>query len=204
MKISRTALAVSALLSFAAMVAPASADNLVVFDWTTGAAPGTTGSQMPVGSGTITVDESTTTTVDGVVGDKITQITGTFGGATINGLVAAGGGSFGNDDLLFPSGTKAATGELLDGNGLAFTEAGSSVIYNIWGNAPNTDASELGSNPYVLYSSATGELSGTFAIAPVPLPGSVWMLILGVAGLGFMSQTARKQRQRGSLGSFAG
>jgi hypothetical protein len=198
MEIPRAALAVGALLSFAAVVAPANADTLVTYDWTTSGV-GTSG-EIPAGAGTITVDTSTTTTVDGVVGDAITGITGEINGANISGLVAVNGGAFAdNDNLLFPTGAPT----VLDGDGLAFTETGSSTIFNLWGAAPNTSPSELGPNPYVLYSTTNGELSGTFAITPVPLPASVWLMFLGLGGLGFMGLAARRQRYTGSIGAFA-
>lgn len=203
MKISRAALAVGALLALAASVAPAYADTFTTYNWTTSGV-GTSG-EIPAGAGTITVDTSLTTTVDGFVADKITAITGSIGSGSgalsISGLSGVDTNPFSsNDNLLFTSGSPASS---LDGAGLAFTVTGASGVFSLWGNAPNTQPGELGPNPYVLYSSSTGELSGTFNLAPVPLPSSVWMLILGLGGLGFAALHKSKRSNDESAGFFA-
>ncbi|HEV2700053.1 MAG TPA: VPLPA-CTERM sorting domain-containing protein [Steroidobacteraceae bacterium] len=195
MNISRAALAVAAVLSFAAVAAPASA-TIVTYDWTTSGV-GTSG-ELAAGSGTITVDTSQTKVVSGFTGDLITGITGSIGNDTITGLVAANGGNFGNnDDLLFVTGTPT----VLDTNGFSFKGS-------IGGVAQTTDFTLLsscslgstttctGPNPIQLDGPGGTFLNlgqGSFTITPVPLPASAWMLLFGIGALGLAAVRQSKQ-----------
>jgi hypothetical protein len=174
MKFLRPVLAVAALLPLAAAMAPASASTLT-FDWTlTGPAASLGGLPAP-GSGTLVVTTGTTS-------DTITSITGTLGTFTITGLLAPGTLE-GNDNLLYPSGTAP-----LDTNGFAVSTSGGNIsILSQFpeGTPPSGNAyEEIG---------AAGFGVGTFAItaAPVPLPASVWMLVLGLGGLGLAGRAKK-------------
>lgn len=209
MKISRAALAVAAVLSFAAVAAPASA-TIVTYDWTL-----TSTATVPNGgingSGTITVDTSQTTSVQSAtnpsvyfVGDLITGITGTVNGGgsnqetiTINGLASAGASPQNDDNLLFVSGQP----ELLDLKGFAFTSAATgSTTFDLFSSLALGSTTTPGSNPYQLVGPGGqfGSLGvGTFTITPVPLPASAWMLLAGLTGLGFAA-VRQSRRQVGA------
>jgi hypothetical protein len=210
MKISRTALAVAAVLSFAAAAAPASA-TILTYDWTL-----TSTSTVPNGgingSGTLTVDTSQTTSVQSAtnpsvyyVGDLITGISGHVNGGgsnqesiTINGLAPVGASAESDDNLLFVSGQP----ELLDPKGFAFTSAATgATTYDLFSSLALGSTTTPGSNPYQLVGPGGqfGSLGvGTFTITPVPLPASAWLLVFGLAGLGFAA--ARQSRQRSGSG----
>jgi hypothetical protein len=176
MKFLRPVLAVAALLPFAAAMAPASASTLV-FDWTlTGPAANLGGVPSP-GGGTLTVTTGTTS-------DTITAVTGTLGTFSITGLLAPGTLES-NDNLLFPSGTAP-----LDTKGFAVSTSGGniSILSQFAEGTPPTGNAyeEIGAGGFGV---------GTFAItpAPVPLPSSVWMLALGLGGLGYGAKRLKKQ-----------
>jgi hypothetical protein len=209
MKISHTAVAVAALLSFAAVAAPASA-TMVTYDWTL-TSTSTVANGGFNGSGTLTVDTSQTTSVQSAtnpavffVGDLITGITGSVnaGGTnqehiTINGLASAGASPENNDNLLFVSGQP----ELLDLKGFAFTSAATgSTAFDLFSSLALGATTTPGSNPYQLVGPG-GEFGslgvGTFAITPVPLPASAWMLLVGL-GLGWVAlrRTGRRSGMR--------
>ncbi len=208
MKISRTALAVAAVLWFAAVAAPASA-TIVTYNWTlTSTATVLNGGFN--GSDTITVDTSQTTSVQSAtnpsvfyVGDLITGITGhvNAGGSnqesiTINGLAAVDASAEYNDNLLFVSGQP----ELLDLKGFAFTSAATGTTpFDLVSSLALGSTTPPGSNPYQLIGPGGqfGSLGvGTFTLTPVPLPASAWMLLLGLTGLGLMMvrQSGHKAR----------
>lgn len=212
MKISRAAGAVAAVLSFAAVAAPASA-TIVTYDWTL-----TSTATVPNGgingSGSITVDTAQTTSVQSAtnpsvfyVGDLITGISGQVNGGgsnqesvTINGLAAAGASAENNDNLLFVSGQP----ELLDLKGFAFSSAATgSTPFDLFSSLTLGSTTTPGSNPYQLVGPGGqfGSLGvGTFTLTPVPLPASAWMLILGLGALGF---AAARQSTRHSAAGFA-
>ena len=176
MRFLRPILAVAALLPLAAAMAPAGAATLT-FDWTlTGPAASLGGVPAP-GSGTLVVTTGTTS-------DTITSITGTLGTFTITGLLAPGTLE-GNDNLLYPSGTAP-----LDTTGFAVSTSGGNIsILSQFaeGSPPSGNAyEEIG---------AAGFGVGTFAItpAPVPLPSSVWMLVLGLGGLGLAGRAKKSK-----------
>jgi hypothetical protein len=212
MKISRAAVAVAAVLSFAAVAAPASA-TIVTYDWTL-TSTATVPNGGVNGSGTLTVDTSQTSSVQSAtnpsvfyVGDLITGITGAINGGgsnqesiAINGLVAAGASPENNDNLLFVSGQP----EVLDTKGFAFTStAHGSTPFDLFSSLVLGATTPPGSNPYQLAGPGGqfGSLGvGTFTIAPVPLPASAWMLLLGVAGLGVMAVRQGKGQARSAWG----
>ncbi|HTC50571.1 MAG TPA: hypothetical protein VK700_01390 [Steroidobacteraceae bacterium] len=203
MNISRAALAVAAALSFAAVAAPASA-TIVTYDWTASGV-GTSG-ELAAGNGTITVDTSQTKTVNGFTGDLITGITGFIGTDTITALVAPNGGNFANnDDELFVAGTPT----VLDTTGFSFTGSIGGVAQSTPFTLLSTCAlgsttTCTGPNPIQLDGPGGTFLDlgqGSFTLTPVPLPASPGMLLLGLAGLGFLA--VRQSKPQAATG-FAG
>jgi hypothetical protein len=205
MNISRTAVAVAAVLSFAAVAAPASA-TIVTYDWTlSSGSTAADGGFTDVGSGTLTVDTSQTKTVSGFTGELVTNLTGTVtGGATV-GLLSAGT-SFGsipflNDNYLFATGTSLVEASF---NGDAYT-AGigfASSSGNFLLTAFNTEGgSPAGNNGYGQTGPAGNSIGvGNFAVtlAPVPLPDSAWLSLCGLATLGLVA--VRRSRQPSGSG----
>ena len=136
---------------------------------------------------------TTSDTLDAVGGFDITSVSGTFGGLGITGLFsnpnqpfASSTGTFTWDNVLFPSGVQA-----FDRFGIAFTTAGGTFnIFDAIADGANTDAAA----PYGLIVGETGvETFGTGTIAAaVPEPSTWAMMILGFAGVGYM--TYRRQR----------
>ncbi len=207
MKISRAALAVAAVLSFAAVSAPASA-SIVTYDWTLTDAPGVTSGGLVTGSGTLTVDTSQTQ-VKGFspnffTGDLVTSLTGTLtGGATVS-LLAPGtffgsSPSFGetNSNFLFPTANSLVDAPFNANSfnaGIGFaSSSGNFLLFgsNAVGGEPagNNGYSEVGLN-----GAAIGQGGFSVTLAPVPLPASAWMLLLGLAGLGFVAVRQSKQQ----------
>jgi hypothetical protein len=211
MKISQAALVLGALLSFAATTAPASA-AIVTYDWTTTSTATVANGGMAIGSGTITVDTSQTTLVTSAtnpsvhyVGDLITGITGSIGSVTISGLAPVNADpahNETNDNLLFVSGSP----EVLDTHGFAFTSAAGAFPYSIFSSLALGSTTPPGPNPFQEVGPGGQFLSlgvGTFAITPVPLPSSAWMLILGLGGLGFAALRSARGSKSGSIGLAA-
>jgi len=205
MNISRTALAVAAVLSFAAVAAPASA-TIVTYDWTlsSGSTAGN-GGFADVGSGTLTVDTSQTKTVGGFTGDLVTSLTGNLtGGATV-GLLGAGT-SFGsipflNDNYLFPTGTslvEAAFNADAYTAGIGFSSSSGNFLLTAF----NTEGgSPAGTNGYGETGPAGNSVGvGNFAVTlvPVPVPASAWLFIFGLAAVGFVA--VRQSRQQSGSG----
>jgi hypothetical protein len=198
MKISRIAVAIGALLSLGAAVAPASA-GVLTYDWTLSLAPGvTTGGFEWTGSGTVIVN-----TASGQSYDSITSLTGSVtNGTTTDLLSLAPIGTLTSDNRLFANG--AAGTQSLDSDGIT-VETGGAVLFNLFAEGTAGVSSDInvfteGAPP------AEGSIGqGTFAVslAPVPLPSSVWMLILGLGGLVFAALRKSKQPRDESIGAFA-
>ncbi|WP_213769866.1 PEPxxWA-CTERM sorting domain-containing protein [Bradyrhizobium sp. dw_78] len=181
-----SALAAACFFSVAATAAHA---DVLTFDWTLTAPAASLGGFTDTGSGTITVTTGST-------GDIVTAITGEIGGNAITELLPTGTLN-GNDNLLFPIGTKFGTGRNaytstsdLDPNGIGFaTSAGNFDIFGFY--APDSTDVTAGNNygeegpvPFGV---------GTFAItAAVPEPSTWAMMILGFFGIGAMAYRRRK------------
>lgn len=176
MKFSTVSLAISAVLSFAAVAAPASAAS-ITYDWTVSGV-GTSGEVAP-GAGTITV----TTTSSGA--DPITAFSGEIGGTAI-GLGAA---TPSIDNLLYPHGAPS----VLDTEGLAFTTAtGTGNIYGFYAQGSTPSAGSVNFEGFIGLPS--GYAVGNFTITPVPLPASWTLLLLGVGGLGLRATRSSKRQ----------
>jgi PEP-CTERM motif len=198
MKISRVARAVTALLSFAAVSGAASA-SIITYDWTLSDAPGVTSGGLIPGSGTLTVDTSQTQVRGGFTGDLVTSLTGTLSNGATVGLLAPNT-SFGlesNSNFLFPTGNSLVDASF-NGNsfnaGIGFSATSGNFLL-IGSNAEG--GQPAGNNGYTELvgpgGSSIGQGGFSIALAPVPLPASLWMMILGLGGLGTVGLRARKQ-----------
>jgi len=210
MNILRAALPVGALLSFAATATPARAD-IVTYDWTTTSTSTVGNGGMATGSGTITVDTSQVTFVTSATnpnvqyaGYLITGITGTIGTVTISGLAPTNAEppDITNDNLLFVTGSP----EILDTNGFGFTSTGATSPFAIFSSLALGSTTPPGPNPFQEVGPGGNTFSlgvGTFAIQPVPLPASAWLLIFGVGMLGFAALRDPKQSKNDFIGGSA-
>jgi hypothetical protein len=186
MKLSTVGLAITAVLSLAAAVAPANAASLT-FDWTVSGV-GTSGEVAP-GAGVVTVTSET----NGA--DPITAFSGEIGGTAITGLGAAVSGTI--DNLIYPNGSPT----VLDTEGLAFTTAsGSGRIFSFQAQGSTPSPGSVNLDGFTGLPS--GFVVGNFDITPVPLPGSWTMLLLGVCGLGFLASRGSKKQADGRLAGF--
>jgi hypothetical protein len=135
---------------------------------------------------------TTSDTLDAVGGFDITGVSGTFGGNAITSLFNNPNqpnpsvGAFTWDNVLFPSGVLA-----FDRFGIAFTTAtGTFNIFDAIADGGTTDTT----TPYGLIVAETGaETFGTGTLtAAVPEPSTWAMMILGFAGVGYMTYRRRK------------
>jgi hypothetical protein len=177
MKLWKAALATSAVL-LAAAAAPANATS-ITYDWTVSGV-GTSGEVAP-GAGTITVTPET----NGA--DPVTAITGQIAGVAITGLGSTSGGA---DNLLYPNGSPT----VLDLKGLALTTAsGSLSIISQFQQGSTLEPGEVNLDEF-LGSAVGGFAVGNLTLAPVPLPASWTLLLLGLGGLGTVALRSAKDR----------
>jgi hypothetical protein len=168
----RNLLAVVASMA-AVILAPWSAANATVYDFTFNSS-----SESIVGQ--LTVDASD---------NEVTNLTGTLSGAvndTINGFIATASfptpvslpdGAFFYDNVFYPG-----QNSLVDQFGVVFTTAGNPGGYwNLWSGAPG-DYSLYESNLAGDY--PIGISGGSLDPTPVPEPSTWVMMLIGLAGLG--------------------
>jgi hypothetical protein len=166
MKLWQAGLVISAL-SLAAAGAPAYATS-ITYDWTVSGV-GTSG-EVPPGAGTVTVTSET----NGA--DPVTAITGEIAGVAITGLGSTSGGA---DNLLYPNGSPT----VLDLKGLALTTAsGNLSIISQFQQGSTLEPGEVNLDEF-LGSAVGGFAVGNLTLAPVPLPASWTLFLLGLAGL---------------------
>jgi hypothetical protein len=162
-------------------VASVTSANAQVFNWTSNI-PLTTGGYI-TGSGQLTAQDTVSASFHpGYYGYLVTSISGTYGGATITGLMSGGMMSWwGNDNLV-----NTSNGLYLNLHGIAFSINGTVPGYN-------TDHGiRLGyANGYrdngPTFPSETG-----FTLAPVPEPEEWAMMLVGFGLVGW--QAKRKQK----------
>jgi hypothetical protein len=182
MKFWKAGLAVSAVLSLAGVGTSANAAS-ITYDWTVSAF-GTSGEVAP-GLGTITV------TSESNGQDPITGITGEIGGTTLTGV----GASTGSNNFLYPNGAPT----VLDTVGFNFTTAtGTGSIFSFQAQGSTVSPGSVNLDGFTGLPS--GFVVGNFNIAPVPLPASWTVLLLGICGLGFLA--TRKKPAGGRLIGF--
>jgi hypothetical protein len=185
MKFSTIGLTISAVLSLAAVTAPANATS-ITYDWAVSGV-GTSG-EVPPGTGTITVTSET----NGI--DPITAFSGEIGGTTITGLGAA---TASIDNLLYPAGSPT----VFDTEGLAFTTAtGSGNIFSFYAQGSTVSPGSVNLDGFS--GLPGGFVVGNFTITPVtpvPLPASWAMLLLGVCGVGAVAMRSSRKQAGGQL-----
>src|SRR5215469_10859859 len=128
MSISRAVMAVVAVLSYAAVAAPASAST-VTYDWTLSSA------STPAQGGFTYTGTGTLTATVGATSDTITSFTGTVNGQSVT--LAPTGTAYGSpfvtsevsNNLLYPSGGN--TTSLIDGHGIAVLNSSNAVLFGL-------------------------------------------------------------------------
>jgi hypothetical protein len=166
-------------LALAVMAAPVAASAATYdFSYT-----GTGGA--PVGSGVIT----TSNTLDAVGGYDITDITGTFGGSAITGLIANPNQPNETslptntyDNVLFPSASMS-----FDRYGVAFNVG--TDIYNVFDGVADGGTTDT-AHPYGLIINGA-ESFGNFSLTAVPEPATWAMMLVGFGGLGAVIRSRR-------------
>jgi hypothetical protein len=195
MSISRTALAVVAALSYAAVAAPVSAAT-VTYDWTLSS------TSTPAQGGFTYTGSGTLVATVGSTDDTITSLTGTLDGQSVT--LAPTGTAYGSpsvssevsNNLLYPSGGNSTS--LIEGHGFAVLNASNALLFGRSSFFPG--GAPISGNGYDEIPPPNGSSVGVgqFTITPVPLPASVWMMIAGLGGLGFLVRRMSKQDVGGS------
>jgi hypothetical protein len=190
MSISRAALGIVAALSYAAVAAPAGAST-VTYDWTLSS------TSTPAQGGFTYTGTGTLTATVGATDDTITSLTGTINGQSVT--LAPTGTAYGSpsvssevsNNLLYPSGGNSTS--LIDGHGFAVLNASSAVLFGL--SSFFSGGAAISGNAYDEITPPNGSSVGVgqFTIEPVPLPASLWMMIAGLGGLGFLVRRMSKQ-----------
>ncbi len=182
----------AALLLATTLALPTSANAVVYWDWSFDGyvyGDGYDGSGQPFGnlplkgSGTLMTDDRNTYQ-DGpqqIPYYQITQITGTYNGNTITGLIPVESDDYPNDNKLLDD------YKLLTSYGVLFT-AGISQVYIRWDNQYNI----LSSNGY-------GPFTATVSPVPVPVPAPIpepETYALMLAGLALVGAAARRRKAK--------
>ena len=182
----------AALLLAAALALPTSANAVVYWNWSFDGyvyGDGYDGSSQPfgsvplTGSGTFTTDDRTIYQ-DGpqqIPYYQITQITGTWNGNSITGLVPVESVDYGNDNkLLEPI-------NFFTNNGVFFT-TGTSQVYIRWDNQYN-----------ILSSDGFGPFTATISPVPIPIPAPIpepETYALMLVGLAVVGAAAKRKARR--------
>jgi len=141
-------------------------------------------------------------TAHGKVGNIITDLTGTWNGFAVTGLLSTNPSDadyFFNDNVLFfPLATTSSLRRFIDYEGIGFSVRDGTGVNLTWG-FDGYYAVASNARPYG-FTDFTGASFGTFSVTPVPEPEISALLVVGLGLLGGVGRRRSRQQRAAKNG----